>query len=617
MSYARLVLSACTKDQFPQGMTKALPPRYMTQALVQHYLNNVFVLLPVFEEASFYGSVENLYFKDSHKADPLDYWMVHLVLAISYASKSESRGDQDYLEGIGHVCAALQHAEDVLHPGALSSVQALVLLTEYAMLDPHHLDSWSLIGVASRAMVDLGLHQDPQKGATMARGKLDLRRRVFHCVYALDRSTSLVQTRAFSFSDDSAKVKVPFTRTPAQQHQPQMHGNGTPKGWLQSHDQALELITLRRMQSQWYTDLFQSGRARFDEPYQYVWNTCDTMRKWFENLAPSTSQSMRAFFELDLLYSYVYVLSPSPRVPVINPFAAKLIFEYCIRYADLMLRLIHDPAYTAPLTFYDAMRVYMTGRQFLDVLQNHTDVLLNGQVPPHPEVRPATAPPPPMPVVPLPPGDNLMHFNTQRSALCIKQFTECLSRFGIRWGYMSWNQRYQVETASMAEQLNNRLREMDQAAGVRRPSMWTHSSSAGSIHSSSGSVVYSSPQSMPPGPAAYRQPSVTLWNMTSYDSQAQQNNPPQHRYSGDRFSQPPMQPTFELQPQHQLFQQPSGQTFNFNPQPQCPTSQTNAHTPPFQQFAGWSGYTGPSVPDTLDEENAVPPNANPWAIGER
>ena len=32
-----------------------------------------------------------------------------------------------------------------------------------------------------------------------------------------------------------------------------------------------------------------------------------------------------------------------------------------------MLHLISDPGYTAPLTFYDAMRVYMTGRQFLDV----------------------------------------------------------------------------------------------------------------------------------------------------------------------------------------------------------------------------------------------------------
>ena len=122
------------------------------------------------------------------------------------------------------------------------------------------------------------------------------------------------------------------------------------------------------------------------------------MRKWFDNISASTTSNIRGFFELELLYSYVYVLSPSPRVPVILPFAQKLIFEYSIRYAELMLFLITDPGYNAPLTFYDAMRVYMTGRQFLDVLQHNTNMLLNGTVPPHPEVKPTAAPPPPMPV---------------------------------------------------------------------------------------------------------------------------------------------------------------------------------------------------------------------------
>ncbi|KAK6391086.1 hypothetical protein LTR65_004843 [Meristemomyces frigidus] len=599
MSYARLILSACSKDQLPQGMTKALPPRYAATALIQHYLNNVFVLLPVFDESSFYGSVDALYSRNDRNAQPLDHWMVRMVLAISSASMSEQRGDQHYLEGIGHVCAALEHAEIVLHPGAISSVQALVLLTEYAMLDPHHLDSWSLIGAASRAMVDLGIHQDPPKGTSMSKGKLELRRRIFHCVYALDRSTSLVQTRAFSFSDDSAKVKIPFSKAPPN-HSTSSNGHGLQKAWLQPHEQALDLINLRQLQSTWYTDLFQSGRSAWDEPYQYIWSTCDSMRRWFESLSVTTNPNMRAFFELDLLYSYVYVLSPSPRVPVINPFAAKLIFEYCIRYGELMLRLISDPSYSAPLTFYDAMRVYMTGRQFLDVLQHNTDPLLNGNIPPHPEVKPTAAPPPAMPVVPLPPGDTLQHFNTVRSIHCIKQITECLSRFGIRWGYMSWNQRYLKETSGMLEDLNRRLRELD---STRRPSISAHSSNGGSIG-------FHSPQSLPPGPAAYRQPSMTAFNMTSYGEpiRAPQVSP-QYHYQDNPFPQQPIQPFVD---QQQYFQQPSGQPFGLGNQQYQYPAQAAA---PGQQFATWGGYGGPSAPDTLDEENAAvtrePPPESP------
>ena len=149
---------------------KALPKRcrqgYLTMALAQNYLNDVFVLLPLFDEASFYSSVDNVYSRDVYKADPLDHWMVRIVLAIANASMSEQRGDQHYSEGVGHVCEALGYAEAVLHPGNLSGVQALTLLAQYAMLDPHHFDSWSLIGAASRAMTDLGLHQGSAKRHT-------------------------------------------------------------------------------------------------------------------------------------------------------------------------------------------------------------------------------------------------------------------------------------------------------------------------------------------------------------------------------------------------------------------------------------------------------------------
>ncbi|KAK0323528.1 hypothetical protein LTR82_005275 [Friedmanniomyces endolithicus] len=612
MSYARLILSACTKDPLPQGTTKALPARYAATALVQHYLKNIFVLLPVFDEATFYASVESVYSRHSGQAEPLDHWMVHMVLAIANVSMSEQRGDHQYLEGIGHVCAALGYAEEVLHPGSISSVQALVLLTEYAMLDPHHLDSWSLIGAASRAMVDLGLHQDPPKGSAMAKSKLELRRRVFHCVYALDRSTSLVQTRAFSFSDDSAKVKIPFTKISAVQPSP-LNGNGSQKSWLQSYEQALDLINLRQLQSTFYTDMFQSGRAPWEEPYPYVWNTCDMLRKWFANISSSTSQNMRAFFEVDLLYSYVYVLSPSPRVPTIDSFAAKLIFEYCIRYADLMLRLISDPSYTAPMTFYDAMRVYMTGRQFLDVLRHNTELLLSGFVPNHPPVRLSSAPPPPMPVIPLPPDDTVLHFNTSRSYNCIRQITDCLSKFGLRWGYMSWSLRYQSETAGMLEELGQRIRDMDEMSGRRRPSMWQHTSSSGSVHSGKSSVQYSSPQTLPPGPAAYRQPSITAYNMMSYGNIGipPQTSPPQHHYSVQNFNQMPVQPFEQQQRQQQAtFHGHPPQQFSYI-EPPARERHPNFNMPPSLQFAGWAGYGGPSAPNQLDDENAVEPNAHP------
>lgn len=175
----------------PAELTKKLPPRYAATPLIQQYVNNIFTLLPIFEEATLYACVDAVYHLEG-VAKPFDIWVVRMVLAIACLTQSEQRGDTLYSDAVGHVNAALDQAEKVLHPGFISSIQALVLLVIYATMDPHHFDSWTLIGAASRAMVDLGIHQDPSKSSSVARSKLEIRRRVYWCVYSLDRYVDVI-----------------------------------------------------------------------------------------------------------------------------------------------------------------------------------------------------------------------------------------------------------------------------------------------------------------------------------------------------------------------------------------------------------------------------------------
>lgn len=205
MSYARLMLAACTAHPLPQSFVP-LPPRHEVNPLIDWYFNTVFVLLPIFDETSFYTSVTAVYNADDRRpASPFDFWILRIVLAIASISRSEHRGDNSYVEAVGHMNAALKHAEDVLHPGSVESIQALLVLFQYATCDPHHLDAWTIIGAASRAMVDLGMHQDPPKPSAMPRARTELRRRVYYCVYALDRCASLLRrvalTKAHSIRD--------------------------------------------------------------------------------------------------------------------------------------------------------------------------------------------------------------------------------------------------------------------------------------------------------------------------------------------------------------------------------------------------------------------------------
>lgn len=116
-----------------------------------------------------------------------DHWFVRMVLAIAAASNSQQHGDSDHQIALRHVSAALERAESVLHPGSIAGIQAMLLLVQYSMVDPGYFSSFQLIGMASRIMVDLGLHQEPQVEVKANKDEMDLRRRVFYCVFAMDR----------------------------------------------------------------------------------------------------------------------------------------------------------------------------------------------------------------------------------------------------------------------------------------------------------------------------------------------------------------------------------------------------------------------------------------------
>ena len=153
----------------------------MTRAKVQQYFQSIFVMLPFFDETSFWGSVNAL---QQGQGRDWDHWAVYMVLAISSASLSQTKGDEHYQEALGFAATALSKADIVFHPGSIIGIQAILFLVQFAMFQPDHFDSWYLIGIASRVMVDLGLHQERRSTQSP---QIELRKRVFHCVYTLDR----------------------------------------------------------------------------------------------------------------------------------------------------------------------------------------------------------------------------------------------------------------------------------------------------------------------------------------------------------------------------------------------------------------------------------------------
>ena len=150
-------------------------------------MTNIYCLFPCFSETALLTILDDVYQQDERVIKDSDYWLLYLVLAIGSAAQSQSVDDEHYNDGVDFVCRALPYANRALAPGSVTQIQSLLLLTLYSMLDPSHFDTWHLIGFTARAVVDLGLHQDPPVSSGTDRAALDMRRKIFYCTYALDR----------------------------------------------------------------------------------------------------------------------------------------------------------------------------------------------------------------------------------------------------------------------------------------------------------------------------------------------------------------------------------------------------------------------------------------------
>jgi hypothetical protein len=152
---------------------------------------NIYSLFPCFSETALWTILDDVYRQDDRVIKDSDYWLLYLVLAIGSTAQSHSIHDEHYNTGVNFVCKAMYYADRALVPGYVTQIQSLLLLTIYSMLDPAHFDTWHLIGFTSRAVVDLGLHQDPPTSTVSDKSALDMRRKIFYCTYALDRFVSL------------------------------------------------------------------------------------------------------------------------------------------------------------------------------------------------------------------------------------------------------------------------------------------------------------------------------------------------------------------------------------------------------------------------------------------
>ncbi|PYI12393.1 hypothetical protein BO78DRAFT_3074 [Aspergillus sclerotiicarbonarius CBS 121057] len=420
-SFANLLLSLSQAEPIPKLSAQQLPPRHEITPLLQHYFDNLYIQLPFFLETSFWASVDVVYQTGGRFAKPFDKWILHMVLATASASISLENGDRNHQRALSHVSAAMKQAEDVIRPGTIVGIQSILLLVQYSLFDPKHFRGWYLVGMAARVMVDLGLHQDPPLDVQSASEQLDLRRRVFQCVYCLDRGISIAAERTFSFSDDSVNVALPSSAT-------SLGASITEKShiFLRSSEPAWHIVRIRQILSEAYQRKYFHEHETSLQPPVSTWTLCSRAYEWFDKIPSNTPNYFPVLYRLELLYTTVMILSPSDGNPALCDYSKIALFDCCMRYINQLHEVLRNPTWLPFLTFLDIERAYQVAQRFIGDMTDSHDLLLNPSIPALPTV------PPEVPEPLILNGEDCMSFYARA--------TECLSQSHnlLQYGARKW-----------------------------------------------------------------------------------------------------------------------------------------------------------------------------------
>lgn len=223
----------------PSSLPSSLPPKTLARELIAAYCSHDHLCYPFISTRALAQSLDAVYDSSrdgSHRTvDPRDAFFVDMTLAIGTAQVHKFNWNGVY-DAETHYNRAMTRLADVLaRDDGIVRVQALLLVCQYRMGTTSSNTTtsvWHLIGVAARTCLELGLHRasaytvpvpqgsSPRDNAGPGPGggggggdvaeQMEIKRRCFWSLVALDRVTSLAMGRPFAIQLDDIEVDLPY-----------------------------------------------------------------------------------------------------------------------------------------------------------------------------------------------------------------------------------------------------------------------------------------------------------------------------------------------------------------------------------------------------------------------
>ncbi|OQO00557.1 hypothetical protein B0A48_13047 [Cryoendolithus antarcticus] len=246
------------------------------------------------------------------------------------------------------------HFDAALSSHALVALSAILLQVSYSFFNKVGPNAWYLVGVGIRIAIGIGLHTAPTQAVlAMPFSEQEYRKRLFYCLYMMDRLVSISLGRPFGIQDEDIEVEL-FTDAngAAAQAGPsrlQLHLHSSPLSV------PLHIVRLRRIAGRIFTRVY-SGRnkhlnaAQRDDILQTLHSELIDWRRSMPFPLPVSHalpvpQFSTAWYDLNYYQHVLMLYRPSPLCPILTIEKVSVIAEAASMYVSQVSALQLEKRY--------------------------------------------------------------------------------------------------------------------------------------------------------------------------------------------------------------------------------------------------------------------------------
>ncbi|KPM35645.1 hypothetical protein AK830_g10931 [Neonectria ditissima] len=186
---------------------QALPPDIPASRFVDAYFRHVNRAYPFVDQAKVRRDLDSLGDISQVNRDP-SATLLYLVMAIG-CTTLERAGQVPRGTGERFNVAYPDIIQECLCHEGIESVQILVLLGLYSLFDPAAISAYSVVGIAARQAMVIGLTRPLSDEQTQLPADKELRHRLYWSIFVLDRMMAGSQGLPVALTDENANVPLP------------------------------------------------------------------------------------------------------------------------------------------------------------------------------------------------------------------------------------------------------------------------------------------------------------------------------------------------------------------------------------------------------------------------